>query len=86
LELQQQFHRALNQIEDAQTAECFRSNICRTDKSLEAIAEDGKYEFSTPLLALNGLTNELLIGYSKVVRRGFDDAEIRERVRRYLAT
>jgi DNA-binding CsgD family transcriptional regulator len=86
LELRQQIHTGLNQIEDAPTAESFRSNICWSDKSLEAIAEDGKYEFSTPLLALNGLTNQLLTGYLKVGRRGFDDAEIRARVRGDLAT
>jgi DNA-binding CsgD family transcriptional regulator len=86
LELQQQIHGGFKQIEDPPTVEGFRRNICWIDKSLEAIAEDGKYEFSEPLLALTGLTNELLADYLKVARRGFDDAEIRERVRGNLET
>jgi DNA-binding CsgD family transcriptional regulator len=86
LMLQQQIHEGIGQVEHPQTAESFRSNICWIDKSLEAIAEDGKHEFSTPLLALTSSTNKLLVDYLKVVRRGFDDAEIRERVQRNLET
>jgi DNA-binding CsgD family transcriptional regulator len=86
LTLQQQIHERIGQVEHLQTAESFRSNICWIDKSLEAIAEDGKHEFSTPLLALTSSTNKLLVDYLKLVRRGFDDAEIREDVQRNLET
>jgi DNA-binding CsgD family transcriptional regulator len=86
LEVQRKIHKGLSNIEDAQTNEEFRRNIFWIDKSLDAIAEDAKYEFSEPLLALTGITNELLVDYLKVVRRGFDDAEVRERVRGNLET
>jgi DNA-binding CsgD family transcriptional regulator len=86
LDVQRQIHKGVKNIEDAPTREDFRRITCWMDKSLEAIAEDHKYEFSQPLLSVISLTNDLLTDYLKVVRRGFDDAEIRERVRENLTT
>jgi DNA-binding CsgD family transcriptional regulator len=61
------------------------------DQILDVIAEDAsdedvKDEVAGPLLALMQTTADLLTHYGKLVRRGFDDAEVQERVRSSLAT
>jgi DNA-binding CsgD family transcriptional regulator len=81
LHVQRQIHHGVKRIEDTQTREAFERSACFGDKCLDAMTEDRKYDIAVPLLSMIDVTNKLLTDYLKVVRRGFDDAEIRERVR-----
>ena len=56
------------------------------DRILDVISEDEKYQASLTLLELMTPTRNLLSRYSKLVRRGLDGAEVRERVRENLET
>ncbi|MFL5758686.1 MAG: hypothetical protein ACJ789_03050 [Thermomicrobiales bacterium] len=56
------------------------------DKILQTVVEDGKYQASLTLIGLTETTDDLLTAYLKVVRRGLDESDVRERVRENLAT
>lgn len=84
LELKREIETRVQRVEDPQTADHFRRNICWLDKILAAIAEDKEYETSRSLFPLVGLLFDLLVDYLRVVERGIDDAETHEAVGRSL--
>jgi hypothetical protein len=86
LELQRDLQSLSSRIEDSQVAGQLRRITAWIDKILGAIAEDEKHQAATPLHDLVDLTKDLLTRYLKVVRRGFDGADVRERVRENLVT
>jgi hypothetical protein len=73
-------------VDDAQMTARLQNIAAWIDRILGVIEEDEKYQASAPLLDRLGSTHGLLIEYVKVARRGFDEAELRERVRDNLAT
>jgi DNA-binding CsgD family transcriptional regulator len=75
-----------DQVGDVEASKQLKEIITRLDRILGAIEEDEKYDSTTPLLSLLGITNDLLEKYLKVTRRGFDDARTHEAVRQSLGT
>lgn len=73
-------------VDDAQMTAHLRNISSWIDRIMEVIEEDEKHHASAPLLDRLGSTHDLLIEYVKIARRGFDEAELRERVRDNLAT
>lgn len=73
-------------IDDAQMTARLQNITSWIDRIMGVIEEDEKYQASAPLLDRLGSTRDLLIEYVKVARRGFDEAELQERVRDNLAT
>jgi len=75
-----------NRSEYRQISDQLRQISSWVDKILQTIVEDGKYQASLPLADLIDTTDSLLTAYLKVVRRGLDESDVRERVRENLAT
>ncbi|MEA2512398.1 MAG: hypothetical protein QOJ59_1885 [Thermomicrobiales bacterium] len=73
-------------IEDPHTYDQLGSITSRIDRILGVIAEDKKYDASAAFLDLMVLTDNFLTDYLRVVRRGFDPADMREQVGENLAT
>jgi len=91
VEVQQKIHGLTNSIAEPHISSQLARITVLIDQILAVIAEDAsdegaKDEVSGPLLALMQTTSDLLTHYGKLVRRGFDDAEVQERVRSSLAT
>ena len=61
------------QVSDAQTASQITTITAQLDRILQAIDEDKKYDSTTLLLSLIGITKDYLEDYLKVMRRGFDE-------------
>jgi hypothetical protein len=71
---------------DSQAAGQLRHIDSQIDRILSAIIEDGKYPASKTLYDLINLTNELVRGYSTLVRRDVAGNDVHARVRESLAT
>lgn len=74
------------QLGDAQTSGQLQGIVTQLDRILGVIDEDKKFDSTTPLLSLLGITDDLLEKYSKVTRRGLDDAKTRDAVKESLET
>jgi DNA-binding CsgD family transcriptional regulator len=91
VEVQQRIHGLAGSIDEPRMSSQLTRITVLIDQILDVITEDAsdedaKDEVSGPLLALMQTTVDLLTHYGKLVRRGFDDAEVQERVRSSLAT
>ena len=86
LDLRSHVQTLSGQVTDSGVASQLSAVFACVDKSLDAIAEDGKYAAAMPLSDLLGYTDKLLGAYVKVVRRGFADPELHGHVRERLGT
>ena len=86
LDLRSQIQTLAGQVDDPGVASRLRAVTACVDKSLDAIAEDGKHAAAMPLSDLLGYTDKLLRAYVKVVRRGFADPDLHVHVRDRLGT
>jgi hypothetical protein len=86
LSLQRKFQLLASRVADKETAEQLARITSWIDKMLQTIVEDDKYQASLTLVNLIETTDDLLAAYLKVVRRGLDGPDVRERVRDNLAT
>jgi hypothetical protein len=86
LSLQRKFQVLARRIDDRQASEQLDRITSWIDRMLQTIVEDDKYQASLTLVNLIETTDDLLAAYLKVVRRGLDGPDMRERVRDNLAT
>jgi hypothetical protein len=86
LSFQRKLRVVANRAEYRQVSAQLRQIACWVDKILQTIVEDGKYQASLTLIDLTETTDDLLTAYVKVVRRGLDESDVRERVQENLAT